>query len=194
MAAAASRGHVVRVAVISDTHMPGRGRVLPDACRQRLRAADLIVHAGDWSDLATVGMVRAMGPPVVAVHGNVEEPAVRAALPATAEVEAGGLRIGVVHNGGPESGRLERLRRRFPGAGAVVFGHSHIPLHEVADDGFMILNPGSPTDRRRAPRHSMAEIVLAPGAAPAVEFWAVDEPAGPLPRELVRGAGPPPRH
>ena len=77
MAAAASREAPLVVAVISDTHRPGRGRMLPEACLDRLRGADLIVHAGDWSDLATVGMVRAMGPPVVAVHGNVEEPAVR---------------------------------------------------------------------------------------------------------------------
>lgn len=174
--------------MICDTHMPGR--TLPDACRERLRAADMIVHAGDWSDTGTVGMVRAIGPPVVAVHGNVEEAAVRAALPATAEVELGGLRIGAVHDGGPQTGRLERLRRRFPGCGAVIFGHSHIPLLETAADGFMILNPGSPTDRRRAPRHSMAEIALVPGAPPAVAFWAVDDPVGPLPIGLVRGAGP----
>lgn len=180
----------MRVAVISDTHMPGRGRLLPEACLARLRAADLIVHAGDWSDLGALGMVRGLGPPLVAVHGNVEEPPVRAALPATAEAEIGGLRIGVVHDAGPQAGRLERLRRRFPGCGGVVFGHSHIPLHEVAGDGFWILNPGSPTDRRRAPRHSMAEIALAPGSAPAVSFWAVDDPAGPLPPELVRGAAP----
>lgn len=168
--------------------MPGRGRVLPPACLERLRAADLIVHAGDWSDMGTLGAVRAIGPPLVAVRGNVEEPAVRAALPETAEVDAGGLTIGVVHDGGPEAGRLERLRRRFPGAGAVVFGHSHIPLLGVADDGFLILNPGSPTDRRRQPRHSMAEIAVAPGAAPVVTHWAVDDPAGPLPPGLVRSA------
>ena len=178
----------IRVAVISDTHMPGRGRVLPEACLTRLRTADLIVHAGDWSDLGTVAMVRGIGPPLASVHGNVEEPAVRGALPVTAEVEIAGVRIGVVHNGGPEAGRLERMRRRFPGVGAVIFGHSHIPLHEVAEDGFFILNPGSPTDRRKAPRHSMAEITLVPGRPPLVEFWAVDEPAGPLPPELVRGA------
>jgi uncharacterized protein len=176
----------VRIAVISDTHMPGSGRVLPPACLERLRGADLIIHAGDWSDMRTLGMVRALGP-LVAVFGNVEEPAVRAALPATAEAEVAGLRIGVVHNGGPEAGRLERMRRRFPGVGGVVFGHSHIPLHEVADDGFFILNPGSPTDRRRSPRHSMAEIEVAEDRPPAVAFLAVDDPPGPLPADLVRG-------
>jgi putative phosphoesterase len=176
----------MRVAVISDTHMPGRGRVLRPACVERLRAADLVIHAGDWSDAASVAAVRGLGPPLVTVRGNVEEPEVRAALPATAEARAGDLVIGVVHDGGPEAGRLGRLRKRFPGAGAVVFGHSHIPLHETAGDGFFILNPGSPTDRRRTPRHSMAEIVLAPGRPPEVLFWAVDDPPGPLPPELVR--------
>jgi uncharacterized protein len=177
----------MRIAVISDTHLRGPGRALPPACAERLRAADLIVHAGDWSDAAALAVVRRMGPPLVTVHGNIEDPEVRAALPATAEVDAGGLRLGVVHNGGPAAGRLERLRRRFPGTGAVVFGHSHVPLHQVAGDGFFILNPGSPTDRRRSPRHTMAEIVVEPGAAAAVSFWAVDDPPGPLPADLVQG-------
>ena len=179
----------MRVAVISDTHLPGRGRVLPAACVARLRDADLIVHAGDWSDAAALAAVRAIGP-LVAVHGNVEEPAVRAALPATAEVEVGGLRLGVVHDAGPEAGRLRAAAAPLSrGRRGVVFGHSHIPLHEVAADGFFILNPGSPTDRRRAPRHSMAEIVIADGRATRRRAsWAVDDPAGPLAAELVRGA------
>jgi uncharacterized protein len=179
----------VRVAVISDTHAPRRGP-LPAACLDRLRAADAIVHAGDWSDLATLALLRGLGPPVVGVRGNVEEPAVRARLPETAELSAAGLVIGVVHVAGPEAGRLERMRRRFPGAGAVVFGHSHIPLLQRAADGFLIVNPGSPTDRRRAPRHSMAEITICgAGRPPAVAFRAVDEPAGPLDPALVRNPG-----
>jgi putative phosphoesterase len=176
----------VRVAVISDTHMPRRGVVLPPACAERLRAADLIVHAGDWSSMAAVALVRGMGPPVVGVRGNVEEPAVRAELPPTAEADVGGVRIGVVHDGGPGDGRSSRLRRRFPGADAVVFGHSHIPWHEAGADGLVVINPGSPTDRRRSPRHSMAEIEVVDGRIASVAFWAVDEPAGPLDPELVR--------
>ena len=179
----------MRIAVISDTHMPRKGLALPAACVERLRAADLIVHAGDWSSMEAVALVRGIGPPVVGVRGNVEEPGVRAALPATAETEVGGVRIGVVHDGGPGDGRPSRLRRRFPSADAVVFGHSHIPWHEVAADGFLVLNPGSPTDRRRAPRHSMAEIEVEGGRIAAVAFWAVDEPAGRLGPELVR-SGP----
>jgi uncharacterized protein len=177
----------IRIAVIADTHLPRRGPGLPPACVARLRGADLIVHAGDLSDMATLMLLRGLGPPVVAVRGNVEERAVLGALPERATVEAGGLRIGVVHDAGPERGRLLRLRRRFPEADGVIFGHSHIPLHEAADDGFFILNPGSPTDRRRQPRHTMAEVAVAGGRA-AVTFIAVDDPVGPLDPALVRGA------
>ncbi len=92
---------------------------------------------------------------VVAVHGNVDRPDVRAALPAGTTVAAEGVRIGMIHDAGPARGRLERLRARFEAADAVVFGHSHIPLHERAPDGFQIFNPGSPTERRRAPAHTM---------------------------------------
>ena len=175
----------VRIAVISDTHMPRRAGI-PGACLDRLRATDAIVHAGDWSDAATLAVIRSLGPPLVAVHGNVEDREVRAALPPTAELAAAGVRIGVIHDAGPEAGRLARMRRRFPGTAGVVFGHSHIPLHQVADDGFFILNPGSPTDRRRSPHHTMAEVEVTADAPPRVAFWRLDDPAGPLDPGLVR--------
>jgi uncharacterized protein len=130
---------------------------------ERLRAADVIVHAGDFSALGVLEALEALGPPVVAVHGNVDDAALRGRLPARREVEAGGVRLGIVHDAGPAKGRLERLRRAFPAARAVVFGHSHIPLHERAPDGFAIFNPGSPTDRRRQPRHTMGEATIADG-------------------------------
>lgn len=176
----------MRIALVSDTHFPSRGRVLPEACAGRLRAADAIVHAGDLADAATLAHLRALGPPLVAVHGNIDEPTVRAALPARAEVELEGLRVAVVHDAGPEAGRLRRLRARFPEADVVVFGHSHIPFHGVGPDGLVALNPGSPTDRRRQPRHSMAELDVVAGAIRAVRFLAVDDPPGPLAPELVR--------
>lgn len=102
-----------------------------------------------------------------------------------AEVDAGGLRIAVVHEGEPEAWRLARMRWRFPAADVVVFSRSHIPLRAVVDEGFMIVNPGSPTDRRRQPRHGMAVIEIVDGRA-EVAFMAVDDPAGPLAPELVR--------
>lgn len=152
----------MEIAIISDTHMPKGSRRLPEGCVERLRAADVIVHAGDLSTLAVLRDLQAYGR-VVAVHGNVDDAAVRAALPATALVEAGGARLAVIHDAGASRGRLERMRRRFAGAwvdtgtgvDAVVFGHSHIPLHERAADGFQIFNPGSPTELRRSPHHTM---------------------------------------
>jgi len=145
---------IVRIAIISDTHMPRRGRRLPERCIERLREADLIVHAGDLTTLAVLSELQGYGH-VVAVHGNGDEPGVRAALPAVAVVAAAGARVAVVHDGGPAAGRLGRLRARFASADAVIFGHSHLPLHERSPDGFQIFNPGSPTDRRRSPAHTM---------------------------------------
>jgi putative phosphoesterase len=144
------------IAVISDTHLPRGARRLPDACVERIAAADLLVHAGDVATLGVLRELEAIGPPLVAVHGNVDSAELRRLFPAERVVDAGGARIAVVHDAGPRRGRLERLRRRFGDrAEAVVFGHSHLPLHETAPDGFQIFNPGSPTDRRRAPAHTM---------------------------------------
>ncbi|HUA49784.1 MAG TPA: metallophosphoesterase family protein [Solirubrobacteraceae bacterium] len=142
------------VAVISDTHLPRGTRRLPEDCVARLRKADLIVHAGDLMRLSVLRELDTYGP-VVAVHGNVDDEEVRQLLPAVATLEADGARIALIHDAGPAKGRLARLRRRFPDADAVIFGHSHLPLHERADDGFQIFNPGSPTERRRAPHHTM---------------------------------------
>ena len=144
----------MRIAVVSDTHLPRGSRRVPAACIERLGAADLLVHAGDFVSLAFHAEMLALGPPLAAVYGNVDELALRQRLPAERTVETAGARIGLVHDAGPARGRLARMRRRFPDAHAVVFGHSHIPLHE-SDGEFQIFNPGSPTDRRRAPRHTM---------------------------------------
>lgn len=121
---------------------------------KRLCAADLIVHAGDLTTLAVLEELRGYGK-VEAVRGNVDEDSLRMTLPAQLELDLGGRRVGVIHDGGRRGARLERLRRTFPDAEAVIFGHSHIPLHETDADGFQIFNPGSPTDRRRSPRHTM---------------------------------------
>jgi putative phosphoesterase len=144
------------LAIISDTHLPCGPRELPGACLERLRAAEAIIHAGDLSTLSELAQLQALGPPVTAVHGNVDNAATRAALPETVRLGFHGHELAVVHDAGDARGRLRRLRRRFPGAAAVIFGHSHLPLHEADADGFQIVNPGSPTERRRAPRHTMA--------------------------------------
>jgi uncharacterized protein len=145
----------VLIAVISDTHLPRGNRTLPAACVERLRSADLILHAGDLVTADVLADLRALGPPVQAVHGNVDDEQVRRLLPSARLVDAGGARIAMTHYAGPAGGRLRRLRARFADADAVVFGHSHIPLHERDDSGFQIFNPGSPTDRRRQPVHTM---------------------------------------
>jgi len=144
----------MELAIVSDTHLSKGSRPLPQRCLELLRGADLILHAGDLSSLGVLEELRALGPPVGAVHGNVDSEEVRSELPPELEIEVGGVQIAVVHDAGPSRGRLARMRGRFPTAAAVVFGHSHIPLHEEVD-GFQIFNPGSPTDRRRSPAHTM---------------------------------------
>jgi uncharacterized protein len=147
----------VLIAVIADTHLPRGSRVLPPECVRRLAAADLILHAGDHSSVASLEALRALGPPVETVYGNADEPALRGALPKELVVEAGGVRIAIVHIAGPRVGREERLLRRFPGCAAVVYGHTHVPQVE-RHDSVWILNPGSPTERRRAPARTMLEL------------------------------------
>ena len=142
------------IAVVSDTHMPRGARRLPESCVERIAGADLLLHAGDFVAVSVLRELEAIGPFVEAVHGNVDEPALRRELPGERVVEAGGARIAMVHDAGPARGRLARMRRRFPGAEAVVFGHSHLPLHEREGD-FQVFNPGSPTERRRAQSHTM---------------------------------------
>jgi putative phosphoesterase len=146
----------VLIAAISDTHLPRGRRRIPDGCLERLAEADLILHAGDIATEPVLEALQQIGPPLHAVYGNVDSAELRAKLPESLELDAAGARIAMVHDAGPSKGRLERMRRRFPDANAVVFGHSHIPLHETREqDGFQIFNPGSPTDRRRQPRHTM---------------------------------------
>ena len=144
----------MRLGIVSDTHLPRGNRALPDDCLERLAAADAILHAGDFMELSVLEEIEAFGPPVHAVRGNVDSAELQARLPLVRTVEADGARIAMIHDAGPADGRLARMRRRFPEADAVVFGHSHLPLHEERD-GFAIFNPGSPTERRRAPHHTM---------------------------------------
>jgi len=142
------------LAIISDTHMPRGDRALPPDCVQRCRRADAILHAGDVVDTPVLELIRAIGPPLHAIHGNVDSAAVRRILPARLDLEFAGVHLGMVHIPGPAQGRLERLRSAFPAADAVVFGHTHMPEHDERG-GFQIFNPGSPTERRRAPAHTM---------------------------------------
>jgi putative phosphoesterase len=150
------------IAVISDTHLPRGRRELPAVCLAHLGAADLIVHAGDFSSISVLEYLQTLGPPVAAVHGNVDDRALVQLLPTRLEVDVGDARIGVIHDAGRAAGRLERVQRAFPDCAAVIFGHSHIPLHQRSG-GFQIFNPGSPTDRRRQPHHTMGLARVAGG-------------------------------
>ncbi|MFP5363706.1 MAG: metallophosphoesterase family protein [Thermoleophilia bacterium] len=149
----------MQIAIISDTHMPRGPRTLPQACIDRCAAADAILHAGDLFDMPVLDLLRALGPPVHAVHGNVDSAAVCALLPARLELDLGGARVGMTHVPGAAKGRLARLRADFPACDAVVFGHTHMPEHAELD-GFQIFNPGSPTERRRAPVHTMGQATI----------------------------------
>ena len=133
--------------------MPKGARRLPDRCVELIAAAEAVIHAGDFFATSALEELEAICP-VHAVHGNVDEESLRRSLPAELEIGIGRWTIAITHDAGPAQGRLTRLRLRFPSADAVIFGHSHLPLHEEEDE-FQIFNPGSPTERRRAPQPSM---------------------------------------
>jgi putative phosphoesterase len=160
----------VSVAIIADTHMPKGGRRLPGRCLELLAEAEAIVHAGDISSLAVLREIEAIGPPVHAVHGNVDAADVRALLPETRRLELLGRPVAVIHDSGPKQGRLRRLESRFPETELVIFGHSHLPLHERSGS-LQIFNPGSPTERRRAPQRSMGLLDLEHGELRLEHVW-----------------------
>ncbi|MFI7439931.1 metallophosphoesterase family protein [Nonomuraea indica] len=149
----------MRVVVLSDTHAPRRWRSCPPRVAEQLRHADAILHAGDVCVASVLAELAAYAP-VHAVKGNNDGPDV--AAPETLELTLDGLRVGMIHDSGPARGRLPRLRRRFPEADLVVFGHSHIPLDE-AGEGLRIFNPGSPTDRRRQPHGTVGLLTIEHG-------------------------------
>jgi uncharacterized protein len=162
----------VRVVVLSDTHAPRRWRSCPPRVAAQLRGADLILHAGDVCTAAVLAELSQYAP-VTAVAGNNDGPDVAAwgATP-TAEVDLDGLRVAMVHDAGPASGRLARMRRAFGRADLVVFGHSHIPLDE-SGYGLRIFNPGSPTDRRRQPHGTLGVLRVESGVLAEAAIVAV---------------------
>ncbi|SDN43767.1 metallophosphoesterase family protein [Actinacidiphila guanduensis] len=141
----------MRLLLTTDTHVPKRARELPGELLAAIEAADVVFHAGDWVDEATLDLLAARSRRLVAVYGNNDGPGLRARLPEVAAAEVAGVRFAVVHETGAAQGREERCARRFPEAGVLVFGHSHIPWDTMAPGGLRLLNPGSPTDRRRQP-------------------------------------------
>ncbi|MFI5960899.1 metallophosphoesterase family protein [Streptomyces asoensis] len=141
----------MRLLMMADTHLPKRAKALPGPLLDELPLADVVIHAGDWVDTETLDLLESRSRRVLGVYGNNDGPALRARLPEVARAELGGLRFGVVHETGSAQGREARCAARFPGLDVLVFGHSHIPWDTTAPGGPRLLNPGSPTDRRRQP-------------------------------------------
>jgi uncharacterized protein len=141
----------VRLVLLADTHVPRRAKDLPSTVWQAIDAADLVIHAGDWIDESLLDAVEARSARLIGVWGNNDGPGLRRRLPEVARAEIGDLRFAVVHETGAHSGREARVDRAFPDTDVVVFGHSHIPWDSVSPGGIRLLNPGSPTDRRRQP-------------------------------------------
>lgn len=141
----------MRLLLLADTHVPQRARSLPDELWEQIEAADVVVHAGDWNGEPLLDEVLARAARLVGVHGNNDGPELRARLPEVARAELAGVRLAVVHETGPRTGREQRCAERFPDVDVLVFGHSHIPWDTTASSGLRLLNPGSPTDRRRQP-------------------------------------------
>jgi uncharacterized protein len=132
-------------------------RALPEECVRLLRGADLVLHGGDFVSVKFFEELQAIGPPVEGICGNMDEPALKALLPKERVVEVDGLRIAMVHNAGPRAGREARLAARFADCEAVIYGHTHVPQVERFQH-LWVLNPGSPTERRSAPVHSMLVV------------------------------------
>jgi uncharacterized protein len=154
----------VRIVALSDTHAPRRWKSCPPAVAAQLREADIILHAGDVCTASVLDEL-ARYAPVTAVLGNNDGPDVAAwGAAETAFLVAEGLRIGMIHDSGPAAGRLGRMRRRFPDADLLVFGHSHIPFDSGdSAEGFRVFNPGSPTDRRRQPHGTVGLLRIEDG-------------------------------
>ncbi|HEY2278637.1 MAG TPA: metallophosphoesterase family protein [Streptosporangiaceae bacterium] len=152
----------MKIIAISDTHAPRRWKSCPPRVAEYLRQADIILHAGDVCTASVLDEL-AQYAPVHAVLGNNDGPDVAAwGAPETLDLDLAGLKVSMIHDSGPSAGRLRRMRRRFPEADLVVFGHSHIPLDESAD-GLRILNPGSPTDRRCQPHGTIGLFTVTDG-------------------------------
>jgi putative phosphoesterase len=154
----------VNVLVLSDTHVPDHARALPASVAPHLEWAEVILHAGDLTSADVLSELRAYGP-VHAVLGNIDGWDVRGlGLPETLQLELGDVRVAMVHDSGQRAGREQRLRRRFPEADVIVFGHSHEPVDTVVD-GVRFVNPGSPTWKRRAAQPTVARMTIAGGVA-----------------------------
>jgi uncharacterized protein len=150
--------------LMADTHLPKRARDLPAQLWEEVGRADVVVHAGDWVDVALLDELEERSRRLVGVFGNNDHGALRERLPEVARVEVEGLRLGVVHETGDKAGRERRCAATYPDLDVLVFGHSHIPWDTTTDTGLRLLNPGSPTDRRRQPHCTYMTVTADAGA------------------------------
>jgi len=141
----------MRLLLLADTHVPKRARDLPSRVWEEVDEADVVIHAGDWVDLSLFEALDARSARLVACWGNNDGEELRARMPERAEATLAGVRIAVVHETGPSKNREQRLSAMYPDVDVLVFGHSHIPWDTETATGLRLLNPGSPTDRRRQP-------------------------------------------
>lgn len=164
----------MRLLIVSDTHIPRRARDLPEQVWREVDRADAVIHAGDWCVLSSLERLRERARELVGVHGNNDDSSLRAQLPEVARATLGGVRFAVVHETGDKRGREKRCQERFPDSDVLVFGHSHIPWDTVTPSGLRLLNPGSPTDRRRQPHHTYMTAVARGGLLHEVRLHRVD--------------------
>jgi len=149
-----------RMLLLADTHVPKRARRLPDAVLRAIDEADVVVHAGDWVDEATLDLLADRARVLHGVFGNNDGPALRARLPEVARFTVEDTTVAVIHETGAAAGRERRMDAAFPDDDLLVFGHSHIPWDTVTPRGLRLLNPGSPTDRRRQPACTLMTVVV----------------------------------
>jgi len=163
----------VRLLLLADTHVPKRARDLPPQVWAQVERADLVVHAGDWVDVAVLDALESRSRRLLACWGNNDGPALRARLPEVARATVEGVRLAVVHETGSATGRERRADAAHPDVDLLVFGHSHIPWDTVSPAGMRLLNPGSPTDRRRQPVGTVMTLELSGSAVHDVELHPV---------------------
>ncbi len=161
---------MTRLVLVADTHLPKRAKDLPAELWEAVERADVVVHAGDWVDEPALDAFEARSRRLLACYGNNDGAGLRARLPEVARAEIGGLRFAVVHETGPSTGRERRCEQAYPDVDVLVFGHSHIPWDTTTPRGLRLLNPGSPTDRRRQPHCTYMTLTAADGRLGDVEL------------------------
>lgn len=163
----------MRLLLIADTHVPRRARALPPQVWREVGAADLVVHAGDWVEVSLLDELEARSHALLGCWGNNDGRDLRARLPEVGRVELDGLRLGVVHETGTATGREARMDLAYPDLDVLVFGHSHVPWDTTTPRGLRLLNPGSPTDRRRQPVCTLMTAEVLAGELTAVTLHSV---------------------